>query len=113
MKCPLFSELLARSCSEKLGKIPYNTLDYCKSTLYAECPFFRIVYNIHPMCELLKSCKGLERMKEVYDFENFTQNLNTYCLSDNHVLCKRYVAYRKKERPQDNLLPDGSCGESQ
>lgn len=106
MGCPMYVDY-ARECRNKVGFLPENTLGYCQTEKYKDCPFFKTINNIGFHCECIEKCDAYRYFK-VYDFEKFVAVAEKYCLSTNNVNCERFKLRKAgKEVPAD-LSPDGT-----
>lgn len=106
MECPLFVDC-TRECMTEVASLPADTLEFCTTERYVDCPFYRRVKKIGLVCECVSGCPAYDFLK-VGDFEEFVLIAKQYCLSENNRQCQRYILRQQgKPVPQD-LLPDGS-----
>jgi hypothetical protein len=105
MACPLFVDY-TRECITEIEVLPADTFNYCLTEFYKECPFFRVIKGISPICEYIKNCPMYAYFK-VGDFEKFVKITKEYCLSENNVNCKRYSLRKSGKIPPPNLSPEG------
>ncbi|MBU1083532.1 MAG: hypothetical protein KKG84_00430 [Candidatus Omnitrophica bacterium] len=110
MDCPMWIDF-TRTCGETIGFSPDDTLDFCSTDSYIDCPFYRALNDIGYHCEYLSSFLAHEHFK-VCDFREFAQIAKGYCLSEkNNLSCERYKMRKKGETPPSNMLPDGTIFE--
>lgn len=106
MNCPMFIDY-TRECLEKIGFLPGNTLDYCETDKYKECPFFKTLNNIGLHCECIEKCNAYQYFG-IHDFDKFAEIAKEYCLSENNINCERFKLRKSGKEVPGNLLPDGS-----
>jgi len=106
MNCPLYIDS-CRECRDEIGFIPENTLGYCQSEKYKDCPFFKTINKIGIHCECVKKCPTYRHFK-IYDFEKFVAMANKYCLSENIPNCERFKLRKAGKDVPEDLLPDGT-----
>jgi len=96
-----------RECITRIDFYPKNTIDYCASDRYVDCPFYKTLNNIGFCCEFIAKCAAYKYFG-VNDFENFVKITRKYCLSEEGSLnCKRYQLRKSGQFVQENLHPDG------
>ena len=106
MNCPMFIDY-TRECLKGIGFLPSNTLDYCQTDKYKECPFFKTLNNIGVHCECIEKCNAYKYFG-IHDFIKFTEIAEKYCLSENKINCERFKLRKSGKEVPVNLLPDGS-----
>lgn len=106
MECPLFVDY-TRECLKEVVSLPADTLVFCTTGRYKDCPFYRSIKKIGFVCECVIGCPAYESLK-VGDFEQFVVIANQYCLSENSRNCKRYILKKQGKPVSKELLPDGS-----
>ena len=60
MSCPLYIDY-TRECIREIEIIPNNTLEYCTSSKYKKCPFYRIIKKEKNICECIKKCAAFKQ----------------------------------------------------
>mgnify|MGYP001816842645 CR=1 FL=1 len=108
ISCPLFNER-GRLCMDVLPFVPqgFQTLQFCLTSQYAQCPFFKYVNNPTIYCEYFKNCSICERFVKT-EFEAFVELAETWCLS-HFRQCARREKRNRGEIPPPNLLPSGDA----
>ena len=112
MACPMYKDF-TRECIKELGGMPENTLPFCSTSRYIECPFYIALNNLGFACEFLKQCPAYEHFKHD-NFEEFVKIANDYCLSkENCHDCERYKIRKSGNMPPKKLLPNGTFVEEE
>ena len=106
MECPFFVDY-TRECIKEVKILPANTLTYCTTEQYVDCPFYRRIKKAGFVCECVSGCPAYE-MLEVGDFEAFFAITKQYCLSENNLNCQRYILKKQGKPVPRELLPDGT-----
>ena len=106
MECPFFVDY-TRECIKEMAVLPGDTLGFCTSDRYVDCPFFRSIKKIGFVCECVAGCPAYEFLK-IGDFKQFLIITSQYCLSENNLNCKRYILRKQGQPVPKELLPDGS-----
>ncbi|MCK5288334.1 MAG: hypothetical protein KAJ79_04670 [Candidatus Omnitrophica bacterium] len=107
MECPMRVNY-SRMCEIKTGSRSMNTLVFCTTNRYTECPLYRIFNNIGFHCEYLDKCQACEYFR-ICDFDIFTKAAKKFCLSKkNRDKCARYKLRKQGIIPQLNMHPNGS-----
>jgi hypothetical protein len=105
MPCPMFINC-TRECIKKIKYTPSDTLQWCVSEKFEECPFYRQINGIGILCENIESCPTYEYFA-IGDFEEFLKMTKEYCLSENNTACRRYQLKKAGQKPPAEMLPDG------
>lgn len=105
MECPMHVGH-TRACQDKIGFVPINTLQYCVTERYKECPFFKTLNNIGYHCAYLANCPAYKHF-QIGDFEIFVEITTKYCLSENNINCERFKLKKTGKEVPEHLLPDG------
>jgi len=106
MGCPMFIDY-SRECLDKISFLPSNTLEYCTTEKYKDCPFFKTINNIGFHCECLEKCPA-DKQFGISDFEKFVYIANRYCLSENNLNCERFKLRKEGKEVPSDLFPDGT-----
>ena len=107
MQCPMWVNN-TRKCETKIGSPSVDTLMFCTTNRYAECPLYRILNHIGFHCEYLDKCQACEYFR-ICDFDIFTKAAKKFCLSKkNRDKCARYKLRKQGIIPQLNMHPNGS-----
>ena len=106
MGCPMFIDYV-RECVDDIENLPGETITFCDSDNYTNCPFYLKSQNKSSTCKNISNCHFFNNfsMESFQDFINITKN---YCLSLKHVECVRYTLRESGEKVPDNLSPDGN-----
>ena len=105
-ECPLFIDF-TRECIKERMSLPANTLEFCTTERYVDCPFYRSIKKVGFVCECVSGCPAYESLM-VGDFEEFVVITKRYCLSENKLNCQRYILKKQGKPVPKELLPDGS-----
>ena len=105
MSCPLYIDY-TRECIREIEIIPNNTLEYCTSSKYKKCPFYRIIKKEKNICECIKKCAAFKYF-QLSGFDKFIELSEKYCTSTNYKKCKRYVLKKKGGNVPDDMHPSG------
>lgn len=105
MPCPKYVDN-QRMCIKETGVLPADTLAYCATEKYVECPFYKMLEKTGPVCEFALGCQAFQHL-QVGDFDEFVRVALRYCLSPGNVDCKRYRSRKAGKKPPSHLHPDG------
>ena len=107
MACPHFEDY-TRMCAEEFDRvINIANFDFCESSDFEQCPFYRLLHKIEPLCPYAEKCPMYFHQTK-YNFDGLIEMTNNFCLSSNYQTCARYqLRQSQKEVPVD-LYPDGS-----
>ncbi len=106
MHCPKFIDS-TRECRKDIESLPTDTLVFCTTERYLECPFYILLEKKGPACENIPICVVFKNFC-LGDFEAFVKITKDYCLTEKNVECKRYIIKKSGQKPPDDLLPDGT-----
>lgn len=108
--CPLFVDF-TRECIRDIEVYPHEItkemLEFCKTSQYSKCPFYKILQTSEPVCKNIKKCPAFKNFQSE-DFDEFVKISNTYCTSPDHTKCKRYIIKESEKPVPIDLHPDGS-----
>jgi hypothetical protein len=105
MACPLYRDF-TRECVEKIESLPADTMGYCESGKYKDCPFYRIITRKGEVCANVAKCSAFAKFR-LGDFEKFVEISNRFCTSKDHVKCKRFILKASGKDVPVTLHPDG------
>jgi hypothetical protein len=105
MPCPKFVDF-TRECVNEIEVIPANTLDLCETEKHKKCPFYLILSGDKNVCENIRKCPAFKKF-EMGDFKKFMEMSEKWCVSKNHVACKRYLMKKSGKDVPITLHPDG------
>ena len=107
MGCPMWVDYV-RECGLKIGFLPENTMDFCDTDKYVDCPFYRTLNDIGFHCEYLESCQAYEHFR-IHNFTTFVDMAKKWCMSESGPgNCQRYKMRQAGQVPAPEMLPDGS-----
>jgi hypothetical protein len=106
MECPLFVDF-TRECIKEVASLPADTLEFCTTERYVDCPFYRSIKKVGFFCECITGCPTYESFK-ASDFKEFVMMSKRYCLSENNLHCHRYILKKQGKTVPRELRPDGS-----
>lgn len=107
MGCPYFKDFV-RECSARISMVPeINTMFFCSTNAFCECPFYHLLQNIGPLCKYVKDC-SLFHSLSIHNFDLFRTITKSYCLSLNCSSCRRNIVKSAGGDVPKNLMPDGS-----
>jgi len=106
--CPFFKDYV-RECMEHIHLVSdVCTLIFClNKEEYNDCPFFRVIKSIEPLCENIDKCQYFKKLS-LTDFKKFIMETQTYCFSKKRIDCARYIQKSQGLSPSPDLAPDGS-----
>lgn len=105
MPCPKYVDN-QRLCIKETKVLPADTLAYCATERFVECPFYIMLEKTGPVCEFAQGCQAFQHM-QVGDFQEFVKITREYCLSAGKVHCKRYQLRKAGSKVPLDLHPDG------
>ncbi|MEM5879078.1 MAG: hypothetical protein QXU74_01115 [Candidatus Aenigmatarchaeota archaeon] len=105
MSCPKFVDN-TRECIKEIEFIPANTFEFCTTEKYKKCPFYLILSGDKNVCKNVRKCPMFKRFS-FYDFKEFVEVVNKYCVSENHKNCKRFILKEEGKEVPAKLHPDG------
>lgn len=105
MGCPFFVDC-TRECVKEIKVLPPDTFDFCATPHYDECPFYRSIKRIGPLCDGIANCSVYHSF-QAEDFPAFVEMTRQYCLSENNVNCRRFILKKRGGAVPPGLLPDG------
>lgn len=107
MNCPLYKDY-TRFCVEKFHKVVYLTnFEFCDSERYQDCPFYKILERIEPLCPYIEDCPMYFHIRDE-SFNQLMRMTKTYCCSENYSFCARYKLRESGEKVPRELYPDGT-----
>jgi hypothetical protein len=105
--CPMFSDYV-RECMKHFSIVPeVNTVEFCTTEKYTDCPFYKSINKLCPVCEMLDRCPIFKHLS-IKDFDKFVQVTKDYCLSEKKMACERLNIFKSGDMPPPDLMPDGS-----
>ena len=115
MGCPLFEDVnrgyFTRRCITRFEDvIQISNFDICVSDGYRDCPFYRIINKIEPICEFAEKCPMYFHIAES-DFKELLTMTKEYCFSENYENCERYKLRKAGKDVPKELYPNGSIVE--
>jgi hypothetical protein len=105
MGCPKFVDN-TRECIAAVEFVPPDTLDFCTTEKYRNCPFYLIITGKKEVCVNIKKCPAFKKFS-LYEADKFIDMCNKFCTSKNHVSCQRFIRKMKGEEVPVTLHPDG------
>lgn len=106
MHCPLYIDF-TRECIKEVEIMPNNTLLYCTTDKYKDCPFYKIIKKEKGVCENIKKCHAFPHL-QLSGFEPFVEVSERFCTSPSHKKCQRYILKKSGEEVPEDLHPDGT-----
>ncbi|MFH2138658.1 MAG: hypothetical protein ABII88_09135 [Candidatus Omnitrophota bacterium] len=107
MNCPMFVDYTRNCLSYARNIAEINTHPFCSQGKYADCPFYRLINGIEPVCENMKECVICSKIS-YKNFDKFLEYTKTYCLSKNKIDCERFKIRSLDKIPPVTLMPDGN-----
>lgn len=110
MGCPMYKDF-TRECITRFGGIiHFSSFDICEADGYRDCPFYRVINKIEPICEYAEKC-SIYFFVGTFDFGELIAEAKKYCFSKNYENCERYKLRKAGKEPPKELYPDGSIVE--
>ncbi len=110
MSCPLYNDY-TRECIQHFKEVvKIINFDFCESDKNLQCPFYRIINKIEPICEYAKRCPVYFHTAEK-NFDSLVDMTEKYCFSDNYTNCARFKQRKNGKHPPKGLYPDGNMVE--
>ena len=110
INCPMFVDYV-RECMDYIQIVSeVNTMKFCVTVEFKNCPFYKAVKKIGCVCEMLVICPIYKKLS-IKDFDKFLQITKDFCLSENNANCERLKIKKTGNTPPADLMPDGSSFE--
>ena len=106
MTCPLYNDF-TRECLDYFDGLLYNTYEYCESSDYNKCPFYKAIKKEGPVCDNIFNCPFCKLLSNA-DFNKYKNILDDYCLTEKYKECERWKKKNVGKKVPDNLFPDGT-----
>jgi hypothetical protein len=108
MHCPYYKDFV-RECAARIAMVPeINTMLFCTTEAFGECPFYRSIEKIACVCEFVETCTLFRHLSR-RDFPLFRTTTEQYCLCEGCSTCQRHVIKKSGRQPPPDLMPDGSA----